>query len=148
MSHPLQDLYDRVPKVACKGHCGTDRHNSCCGPIGCSVIEAKILDSYMGIKSPWEDYSAGQVKMTVAALGLSRTCPHLGLDGRCRSYAVRPLICRIWGTIKKLRCPWGCVPERWLTDHESYELLDEAVRRSVKTLPTDILYLPEDAGVT
>jgi hypothetical protein len=34
--------------------------------------------------------------------------------------------CRIWGTTKKLACPHGCIPERWLSDEEAGDLLREA----------------------
>ena len=36
---------------------------------------------------------------------------------------VRPLICRLYGLVKRMACPWGCQPDRWMTDVEAYELL-------------------------
>lgn len=131
MKHPLQDLFDLVPAVACKGDCGRDRHQSCCGPIACSVVEARLLEEYLGTQSPWIDLGAGNVHMDPTALTL-HTCPHLSWNGRCQSYAVRPLICRLWGAVQRMRCPWGCQPERWLSDDEAGWLLAEAARRSLK----------------
>ena len=32
-------------------------------------------------------------------------------DGRCTVYAVRPMICRLWGIDETMPCPYGCVPE-------------------------------------
>lgn len=132
MSHPFQDLYDRIPAVACKGHCGRERHNSCCGPIGCTLVEAELLEGYLGITSEWIVDLKGAVMMDFDKMPFGRICPHLGLDGRCKSYPVRPLICRLWGTVPRMKCPWGCQPERWLTDVEAGALLAEADRRSRK----------------
>ena len=55
------------------------------------------------------------------------TCPMLHrASGDCRVYPVRPMLCRLWGLVKKMACPWGCVPERWLTDEEAVVYLAEA----------------------
>ena len=45
----------------------------------------------------------------------------------CEIHEARPLICRLFGIvdIDLMRCPWGCVPERWLSDAESRALLEE-----------------------
>ncbi|WP_245589227.1 zinc/iron-chelating domain-containing protein [Chitinimonas koreensis] len=40
----------------------------------------------------------------------SWSCPYLGKDG-CTVYPDRPLICRLFGTTPRLRCPNGCAPE-------------------------------------
>lgn len=54
------------------------------------------------------------------------TCPLLNQhDGSCMAYEMRPLICRAWGTTPKLKCPWGCQPERWLTDIEISKLMGQ-----------------------
>jgi hypothetical protein len=49
--------------------------------------------------------------------------------GRCTVYADRPLICRLFGAVEDLRCPFGCLPERLLTPAEGRRLL-----RAVKEL--------------
>lgn len=131
MSHPFQDLYDRIPAVDCKGHCGRDRHNTCCGPIGCTLVEAELLEEYLGIASDWIVDLNGAVIMDADKMPL-HICRHLGLDGRCQSYAVRPLICRLWGTVPMMKCPWGCQPKRWLKDEEAGAMLAEAASRSRK----------------
>jgi hypothetical protein len=38
------------------------------------------------------------------------TCPALK-DGRCSVYDVRPTLCRLWGVVEDMPCPWGCVPD-------------------------------------
>lgn len=51
------------------------------------------------------------------------TCPLLTPQRRCAAYESRPMICRLWGMVKKMRCPFGCRPSRWLSDCEADELL-------------------------
>lgn len=127
--HPFADLFARIPKVACKGNCGRDRWNTCCGPIGCSMTEAVLLEQYDGKTCDWVDAGHGNVMMNLpAATGL--TCPHLGLDGRCTAYEARPIICRVFGAVRALACPWGCKPDRWMSDAEVAELMLEASLRS------------------
>lgn len=57
--------------------------------------------------------------------GKTLTCPLLNPDGKCSVYADRPAICRIWGVVKEMRCPFGCKPKRWMTKAESFEILSE-----------------------
>lgn len=54
-------------------------------------------------------------------------CPMLDeARGLCSIYEQRPLICRLFGLVEGMRCPYGCIPDRWLTDAEAYELMTEA----------------------
>lgn len=123
--HPLQSIYDQIPKVNCTGACGRDRHDTCCGPIVCTSLEAKLLDEYNGVRSPWESTGGGDVMMVPEKV-TDHICPHLSLSGRCDAYEVRPLICRLFGAVRKLQCPWGCKPERFLTEIEVTKLFKEA----------------------
>ncbi len=137
MSHPLQDLFDQIPQMDCKGHCGRG-HDHCCGPIGCSTIEADQLDQSDGIASPWVTLRAGEVIMDIEQLmdasGGRIDCPHLNkLSGRCNAYDSRPLICRAWGQIKALPCPWGCKPKAILDPFKLAGLMNESRRRSLPT---------------
>jgi hypothetical protein len=43
--------------------------------------------------------------------------------GKCKVYSIRPTICRLWGLVRKMACPWGCVPERWLSDDEARRII-------------------------
>jgi hypothetical protein len=142
--HPFQDIYDRLPKVACQGHCGKDRNNTCCGPIGCSAVEAKLLDENDGVRSDWFDTGLEMVHMAFDAKSLPGftvvpVCPHLGLNGRCTAYEARPLVCRLFGVSRKLPCPWGCQPERWMTEKE-----ERAAWRAV-TERNQVLNVPQKA---
>lgn len=125
--HPLQSLYDQIPAVPCSGQCGRDRHNTCCGPIGCTVVEAELLEAFNGTTCDWVALPDGSVMMDPTERTDLR-CPHLGLSGQCEAYAVRPLICRLWGAVERMRCPWGCKPDRWLSDADAHRLMAEARR--------------------
>ncbi|TMD08275.1 MAG: hypothetical protein E6J01_03825 [Chloroflexi bacterium] len=57
---------------------------------------------------------------------LSLQCPLLTPSGTCSVYDIRPMICRVWGLTKSMACPFGCVPERWLTEDEAHALLAKA----------------------
>jgi Fe-S-cluster containining protein len=58
----------------------------------------------------------------------SLTCGALDRGrGLCRAYHVRPAICRLWGVVRSLACPHGCVPERWLSDDEGYRFIRRAM---------------------
>jgi Fe-S-cluster containining protein len=56
-----------------------------------------------------------------------RVCPLLKA-GRCSVYAIRPMICRLYGVTDEMPCPHGCTPERMLTEHQAMELMDDAMR--------------------
>ena len=71
---------------------------------------------------------------------LDLVCPYLTDKGRCSIYDLRPLICRMFGTVEGMPCPHGC-KAALLTDKQSAvlfkQLLDEdRVVRS--TLPKGI----------
>jgi len=105
----LERLYAQVPRVACTGGCA-----GACGPIPMSTLEAKRLRVVSHVKPRVVDDKL--------------TCGYLSPNGRCTVYAIRPLICRIYGALEMLSCPRGCVPERWLTPQESLAL-NQAVER-------------------
>ena len=85
----LESIYASLPTVVCQGLCAES-----CGPIACSQTEADHLEAAAG--RPLEFTS-----------GLA--CGYLDpLERRCNVYALRPLICRLWGVAKDMACPWGC----------------------------------------
>ena len=87
----LESMYASLPTVVCQGLCAES-----CGPIACSQTEADHLEAATG--RPLEFTS-----------GL--TCGYLDpLERRCHVYALRPLICRLWGVAKEMSCPWECEP--------------------------------------
>ena len=87
----LESIYASLPTVVCQGLCAES-----CGPIACSQAEADRIEAAGG--RPLEFTS-----------GL--TCGYLDpLERRCHVYALRPLICRVWGVAEDMSCPWGCEP--------------------------------------
>lgn len=103
-SKQLDALYARLPMIKCQGKC-----QASCGPIGMSFAEHARMIAVNGAPLPRANL----------------TCPFLS-DGRCSVYAVRPMICRLWGLVKVMRCPHGCLPDRWVGRDESYQFLDAA----------------------
>lgn len=101
----LADIYAAIPKIECKGKC-----QECCGPVLMSSAEA------IGIAA---------VTPLPAFSPTTLTCSKLR-GGRCSIYDLRPLICRLWGTVKAMQCPYGCKPDRWLSDKEASDLLCRA----------------------
>lgn len=103
----LDAMYADMPNVDCKGYCA-----EACGPISMTKDEWRRLREYSGIE-PTVRESDGH-------------CVYLTKDGRCSVHSVRPTICRIFGLSKGLPCPWGCVPDRWLTREEGFRFLERS----------------------
>lgn len=99
----LEAIYTRVPAITCRGLC-----HDACGPIALSRLEGKRIEKKVH-RLPRPDPG-------------TLTCSLLRF-GRCEAYALRPLICRLYGTVERLRCPHGCLPARWLSDAEAYALM-------------------------
>ena len=104
----LDALYAKVPEGKCKGLC-----QESCGPIRMSRAE------WLRIKK-----RAGSGATTLRPGGV---CPLLTDAGNCSVYSIRPMVCRLWGVVESMPCPWGCMPEDGLlADEEGYKLLHEA----------------------
>jgi hypothetical protein len=108
----LQELYDRIPDIpGCTGECWRS-----CGPIDMSVRERQRLRT------------AGY-KITPGMRALQKGpgnfwCEALTANGRCGAYSVRPILCRLWGAVEGMRCPFGCQPVGgWLSDEEATGLI-------------------------
>lgn len=103
----IDAIYARVPEVPCQRRCG---HG--CGPIMMTPPEWDRIEERRG--APIPPYGP-----------IENYCPLLTDSGECSVYPVRPLICRIWGVTRRLQCPHGCQPSRWLTDEEIHRLLHD-----------------------
>lgn len=95
----LEELYARLPKIDCKRQCA-----ECCGPVVWSRLE-------------WERIPEEQRRNAT-----SLTCPYVQVDGTCEVYEKRPLTCRLFGIVSRLRCPYRD-PERMLTPEEEADVL-------------------------
>lgn len=105
MDRALNEIYKMIPNMpACTGAC-----SDACGPIAMTAGEWERIIRYKG---------------HVPQLRDKMTCPMLSPTGKCTVYTVRPYICRLWGTVKEMRCPQGCEPERWLTRAEAQVIFD------------------------
>lgn len=101
----LEQLYAELPALDCQGRCAES-----CGPIAMSALERQRIEA-RGVK----------------LMPLAMTCPALTQLGRCSVYEVRPLICRLWGLVEQMACPWGCRPEGgFLDDATARRLLARA----------------------
>lgn len=101
----LEAIYASIPKMECLGKC-----QQSCGAIGLFPVEVKNLRN---------------VEISLPTVDDNLTCSKLSPLGTCSIYEQRPLICRLYGQVRKLQCPHGCKPERWIAQDESRELLDE-----------------------
>jgi hypothetical protein len=112
----LQELYDQIPPIPdCQGHCWLS-----CGPTAMSDFERRRIRD-LGIRITRHDEAMKRPE--------TFWCEALGPDGRCLVYGSRPLVCRLWGAVEGLKCPYGCMPEGgWLSDRDGYRLLAEAMR--------------------
>jgi Fe-S-cluster containining protein len=110
----LEEIYARIPRLACQRKC-----QIACGLVDATgELEEERLYAQTGrffgtVKFRHED---GQTRPY---------CHFLSEQGECSVYALRPLMCRLFGVIKELECPHGCQPERWLSDAEKLELIRE-----------------------
>lgn len=114
----LAALYEQVPEINCKGLCA-----DACGPIDGGPRE-KVRMRRAGVKLPPRHEA---VKAMIASEG-NYECPALS-DGQCSVYDVRPMVCRIWGAVDDMTCPYGCLPapgQRRLNTAEAVALIDAA----------------------
>ena len=99
----LRELYDRVPVIKCQGLC-----QECCGLVRATAGEVRIMQRVSG-------------KQHALDIDTFR-CGYLH-QGQCTVYNDRPLVCRLWGTVDTLVCPFGCKPDRYLTEAEAVDLM-------------------------
>ncbi len=107
----LQLLYLRVPQVSCRGLC-----TKACGPI----------DGFPAERSYFERSTGKPFPEALKVLKSGSPCPHLDPLGRCDSYAFRPLVCRLYGAVEAMRCPYGCHPTVFLTESQAHVLMMQA----------------------
>ena len=109
----LDALYAELPMIECRGRC-----QDSCGPIDMSVLERRrIADRGVDIPSPFDGSRA-----------LVWSCPALTVLGTCAVYDIRPILCRLWGLVEAMACPYGCMPEGgWLDDTTAMEFLTRSL---------------------
>lgn len=106
----LDALYATLPRLDCRGWCSDS-----CGPIATSMRERVRIEQH--------------ARRAITAEDPGPTCSMLTAEGRCGVYEIRPMICRLWGLVQRMPCPFGCRPEGGLLpDEEGARLLAEADR--------------------
>lgn len=111
----LQELYNKLPKIDCKGNCVRQ----------CSVVplgmeeEDYITEGYGHDRIPEPEFQDGEP-----------VCNQLTDDGRCSIHDRRPLICRLYGLVDNpmMKCDHGCEPEYWLSDEKARRLIDMIIK--------------------
>lgn len=103
----LERIYAKLPTLDCKRECASSCHT---GPIRIGRLEWERIVERLGF----------------APVGNPDTmdCPLLE-DGACTVYDIRPLICRLWGSTKRMRCSHGCEPKLWVGQSYADSLLKE-----------------------
>lgn len=123
----LTAIYAQIPDIDCKGLCAAS-----CGPILIAPTEMLNATALATDPIPF----TGRVTLTSlddrddhGLLNLppgewyyphtdrKGRCPLLK-NGRCTVHPNRPLICRLYGVVPEMTCPYGCRPDRWLTPDE------------------------------
>jgi hypothetical protein len=132
----LEAIYAQVPAVACQRRCGVS-----CGPMILTDLEARRLQVMTHTKPRTLPLVTNEADLR---------CIYLAPDQRrCTVHAIRPLICRVWGVLKRLSCPFGCVPDRWLSDVEFVQLAQAVEQigggRVLRTSPEGLGHLPGEA---
>jgi hypothetical protein len=105
----LDAIYATIPATPCTGAC-----YECCGPIPMTDRERRRGSDALG--------------RTLEATGHELVCSALTADRRCAIHAVRPIICRLYGTASGLTCPYGCKPERIMSREEVADVLTRVAR--------------------
>jgi Fe-S-cluster containining protein len=113
----IRKLYERIPEHAltCRGLC----HDSC-GAIGYSQAEARMMAFKHGTPPMANGFTRGGFRESDDIM-----CDKLTPDKRCSIYEDRPAICRVYGLLRALQCPHGCVPSEWMEDDDVVALFVE-----------------------
>lgn len=107
-SSEFQKLYEALPKINCQRKC-----QQSCGPVLGTRFEVERIKRKSGVPLDFNPKTL--------------TCNKLGpTTGECLIYHLRPMICRLFGLVKKMQCPHGCEPEYWLTDAQAKSFLQTA----------------------
>lgn len=113
----LDELYDKIPNVDCKGLC-----YCACTQVPAAKIEINRTKKILRKKIFISNEELRKIKQKEA----EKPCYALCMATlKCNIYDIRPAICRLYGAVKKLKCPFGCEPDRYLTDKEALDIMTE-----------------------
>lgn len=119
----LEEVREQIPDgFPCK-----DRCFRCCGPVPIPKEEWDRITATSAGRLALKRFGdavevahADGLYFPIHPLGI---CPFLGKDG-CLVYDERPLICRVYGQLKDLKCGEGveCPPELVVDDEAKHEV--------------------------
>jgi len=115
----LNKIYDLIPSFDCK-HC-----QKCSAPIMWFKPEEININRFLKKHDlkymMWtdEEFKDHQMK-----------CPYLR-NNRCTIYSVRPIVCRLQGTIDELQCPYN--PTVLLTHFQYKKIMKELIDLTIAT---------------
>jgi hypothetical protein len=112
----LEQVWDQIPPVQGRGLCA-----QACGPIDASTREKQRLGA-TGVQL----LPRSQALAVLADTGAYR-CPALTDTDQCSAYQDRPTVCRLWGAMQSLPCPYGCLPDQLLDDATGLALLAQSL---------------------
>lgn len=125
MTAKLAEIYAKLPGVLCKGLC----HDSC-GVVPVAPAERAAIAEYTGRKVKVDPliqiglHAKHRVLRPKDSGDL--TCPYLK-NKRCSIHPVRPLVCRMYGVVAGMPCPFGCTASpRTMSDDEAMALAEDA----------------------
>jgi Fe-S-cluster containining protein len=150
----LDTLYASLPTVDCKKLCGFEN----CGPIQASKIETQRVEERRGFvkihsREVWQDvhqfafrnlpYLPEQKDFYRALVFWQPDENNFNCQffmpavGTCSVYGLRPIICRLFALVDnlKLRCPFGCVPTRWISNEEAKKICEEVIKIQEEETP-------------
>lgn len=114
----LAEIYASLPTVDCKKRC-----HGACGPISLLGREDKAVEQAAGRKLRIVEDGSDRLLLGDPP---EMVCPLLRFN-ECSVYAARPIICRLFGVTKRMKCPYGCEPSRWLSEEEAFDLMEQAM---------------------
>jgi Fe-S-cluster containining protein len=91
-----------------------------------SDAEMAIISEKLGYNPFGDNLIEGLKEKIKHGISGCLTCPLLDMNNMCTIYDIRPMICRIFGLVKKMRCPHGCKPTKWLNDRQAAHFIDLA----------------------
>jgi uncharacterized protein len=106
-------LYDQVPRVDCAGRCWDT----------CTRFQVPKQEN----RRLWRETG---LQVEPPGTPPHPPCPLL-VNGQCSAYAIRPLICRLWGSSAIYPCNYGCRPDAGLLSvKDTYLLMARAYELS------------------
>lgn len=103
----IEKIRKQLPVFQCREGC-----SDCCGAV-----------------MPMSRYEYEAIPIKRMAFGVS--CPYITKNG-CEIYEYRPIICRMFGVVSRMKCSHGCGADVMLSDEEEFDLLKQMAGLSLE----------------